>query len=442
MIIRKSYKFRLYPTEEQLSILKQHGGSSRFVWNQLLNFSNNYKESHNNQYPSKIILQKQIVELKKDHEFIKLCHSQPLQINASRLAETFKKAFSKKVIRERMKKIAIAERETDPIKKAKKLEKANNCGFPQFKSKHRHNDSLFYPQYYKIEKDHIVFSKIGSIKFIKHREVEGKPKFVTIVQDCDQYYVSITSELNVEEKKKMDLEKANIIGIDLGLKEFATFSDGTIIGNPRHLKKYLKRLKKENQNLSRKVFEETDRKTINNKVIKKSSNNRNKNVRKVQQLHKKIRNVRKDFLHKLTHNMIAKYDGFILEDLNIKGMMKNHKLAKSISDVSWSEYERQLAYKSEWSGKYFIKIDRFEASSKTCSKCGWKNEELTLKDRVFICKECGLVIDRDSNASINIKRVGMELLNTTATVEINACGGTLVPVKQEKLEDINYLSNL
>ena len=249
MIIRKSYQFRLYPTIDQLAILKQHGGSSRFVWNQLLNFSNNYKEKHN-RYPSKIILQKQIIELKKNYEFVKLCHSQPLQINALRLSETFKKAFSKRVVKERMKKIAIAEKELDPIKKEKKLEKANNLGFPRFKNKHRHNDSLFYPQNYTIEKDYIVFGKIGSIRFIKHREIEGQPKFATIVQDGDRYYVSITSELNIEDKPKIDLKNANIIGIDLGLKEFATFSDGTVIENPRFLKKHLKRLAKENNNLS------------------------------------------------------------------------------------------------------------------------------------------------------------------------------------------------
>lgn len=202
------------------------------------------------------------------------------------------------------------------------------------------------------------------------------------------------------------------------MKEFATLSDGNTIPNPRHLNKKLKKLKREQNRQSRKQYK---------------SKNFDKQVKKVQDLHRKVRNTRKDFLHKVTSSMIAKYDGVVLEDLNIRGMMKNKKLARHISDVGWYEFGRQLQYKSLWNAKHFTKIDRWYASSKICSKCGNKKMDLKLSDRTYVCENCGNIVDRDFNASTNIRDEGIRVLkekykNTDGQSGINACGEDKVHV--------------
>ena len=189
----------------------------------------------------------------------------------------------------------------------------------------------------------------------------------------------ICCELNI---KDQEIKTDNIIGIDLGLKEFAVFSDGEIISNPKIYRKLENKVKREQKRLSRKEKESKRRRTQQLKLKK---------------IHTKIRNKRKDFLHKLTYHMITKYDGFILEDLSSKNMMKNHKLAKSISDVSWGEFSRMLEYKSKWNFKYFEKIDRFVPSSQICNKCG-NRRNISLSERIYNCPNCGNIIDRDLNA--------------------------------------------
>ena len=171
----------------------------------------------------------------------------------------------------------------------------------------------------------------------------------------------------------------------------------------------------------------------------KGSNNRKKQIEKVQAVHRKIRNTRKDFLHKTSSNMIAKYSGVVLEDLNVSGMMKNSKLARSISDVGWYEFNRMLEYKSLWNAKHFIKIDRWFASSKICNECGSKKVDLKLNDRIYVCKNCGNVVDRDFNASKNILAEGLNVLAKQTTQGhwgSNACGDDKVhfsSVKKEKV---------
>ena len=251
-------------------------------------------------------------------------------------------------------------------------------------------DSFTIPQKYRIGKTFVFIPKVGEVKWIKHRPIKGKVKHLTITQDGDLWFCSVTVELKV----KMPVQKLdNIVGIDVGLKTFATLSDGTTIENPKILKKYQKKLVREQRRLSRRV---------------KGSKNKEEQRLVVAKLHRKVRNVRQDFQHKTTHNMITKYDGFVLEDLNIKGMLKNHCLAKAISDAAWHEWKRQLKYKSEWNNKLFLQIDRWEPSSKTCSDCGWYNLNLTLSDREFVCMNCGVVHDRDENAAINIRKIGIK----------------------------------
>jgi putative transposase len=441
MIINKAYKFRLYPTKEQVAMLRQHGGNVRFVWNKILQYANTTKEELG-KYPTQNDYQKHIIQLKKENEFIKETHSQPIQVNAMRLSNTFARAFKPEVIAERNKKIAKANEIKDIKKKEKALAKALNFGFPKFKSKNKCSDSIFYPQNFIVKKSRIFLPKLKWINYTKHTEIEGTQKSVTITQDGNQYYISITVELEIKDKPKVSLdqankgEAANIVGIDVGLKNFATLSDGTIIKNPRTLKKYLKKLRRANKKLDRQELKEIGQKTCFGKEIKKSSNNRNKQVIEIQRVYRKIRNIRKDFLHKTSYHIITKYDGVILEDLDIKEMLKKNGKAmnRSISDVSWYEFGRMLNYKSEWYSKYFCQVSQYFPSTQKCSKCDGI-AYLSLKDREYICPSCGARMDRDLNAAINIKNEGIKILvNTVATTGIKACGPTAIAVglKQEK----------
>jgi putative transposase len=426
-------------------MLKQHGGNSRFVWNKLLEYANITKKN-TGKYPSQSLLQKQIIQLKKANDFISISYSQPIQINAMRLSDAFTRTFSPETVSLRNQKVARAHAIKDEEKRVKVLNKALNFGFPKFKSRNKSNDSLFYPQNFIVKKSRIYFPKLGWISYIKHREIEGSPKNITITRGGSQYYVSIMCELEIKEKSKPDLDKANIVGIDVGLDFFAVLSDGSEIKNPRTIKKYLKKLRRENRRLARKEIRDTGRKTFYGKEIKESSKNRDKQVIKVQNLHKRIRNIRKDFLHQTSHLIITTYDGVITETLNIAGMLRQNKknkqngrsMNRSISDVSWFEFIRQLEYKSIWNSKYFCKIDQYFPSTQKCSKCG-NLAHLKLEDRIYLCPICGAVMGRDANASVNIKNEGMRILNNTVNTlatqrGINACGSDAIAsgVKQEK----------
>lgn len=364
MLVRKGFKYRLKPTHEQKQSLLQHGGNTRFLWNYLLGKNiETYRVEKQFNFAKAMILS--LPELKKEKEFLSLSFSQSLQTVARQLNDALVRFLEDK-------------------------KKNNSIGFPQFKKKHLNNDSFHCPQKWKLSKSHVQIPKIGKVKWIKHRPLQGKPKSITITQDGKHWYCSVLCEVNVkEETKKSD----NIVGIDRGLKDFAVLSDNTKIKRKRFIKKFENKLARAQRSLSRK---------------EKGSKNRFKQKRKVQKIHRKIRNSRKDFLHKATHHLIANYDGFCLENLNIQGMMKNHKLAKSIADASWREFKRQLEYKSIWYSKYFIVIDRFFPSTKLCSTCGRKRD-MKLSDRVYNC-ECGFVMDRDLNASINILNEGLSTL--------------------------------
>jgi putative transposase len=376
MLVQKGFMFRLVPTKEQKQKLLQQGGNARFVWNYFLKINiDYYKERGKFKFYHELAVF--LPKLKKEYPFLKESFSQSLQMVARQFDKALKDSFTKEK------------------------------GFPSFKKKNLLNDSFTCPQKWRLGKGFAFIPKIGEVKWIKHRAMQDKPKSITISQDGGRWYCSVLCEYDIEEQEK---KTDNIVGIDVGLKEFATLSDETVTGNPKHLKKYEEKLVSEQRRLNKK---------------QKGSKNRFKQRIKVKKIHTKIKNLRQDFLHKTTSNMITKYDGVVLEDLNVKGMMKNHCLAKSIADVSWSEFTRQLEYKAKWNFKYFVLIERFEPTSKTCSNCGCI-QDMPLSKRQFNCPDCGISIDRDLNASINICRLGQS--------RINACGvGSKEPtLKQEK----------
>ena len=381
MLIQQGYKYRILPTKEQEESLLQCGGNARFLWNYALKTNQDYyKETGKFKFYHELAVS--LPKLKEEHLFLKESFSQSLQM----VLRQFDKALK------------------DSFKKEK--------GFPSFKKKMLLNDSFTCPQKWRLGKGFVFIPKIGEVKWIKHRAMKGKPKSITISQDGDKWYCSVLCEYTIPDKAK---ECDNVVACDVRLKEFATLSDGTVISNPRHTKKYEKKLVKEQRKLSKK---------------QKGSKNRFKQRFKVRKIQNKIRDTRKDFLHKTSNSIAKNYDGIVVENLNIKGMMKNHCLAKSIGDASWFEFNRQLEYKCNWNFKYYLKIGRFEPTTKTCSNCGYV-QEMPLSKRVFDCPDCGISIDRDLNASLNIRNIG---LNTLGHSEINACGDGLIEpsLKQEK----------
>jgi putative transposase len=208
----------------------------------------------------------------------------------------------------------------------------------------------------------------------------------TVSEQAGHWYVS----LQVEEEQAVPENTGPVVGIDLGIKRLATLSDGTVIANPRHLKRRLKQLKRLQRVVSR---------------CKKGSKNRTKAVRKLAKLHRKIKHQRSTTLHQVTARLAKTKSVLVIEDLNVSGMLKNHHLAQAIGDLGFAEFMRQLLYKASWYGSRVLLADRWEPSSKRCSGCGWLDADLTLADRTFYCEQCGLVLDRDLNAAINLQQL-------------------------------------
>ena len=354
----KSFKFQLLPTKDQEVLLSKHFGCKRFVWN---HFLNRRKEEYlkDEKTLNYYDCASELVDLKKVEEtnWLKEINSQTLQHTLRDLDGAYNRFFRKQ------------------------------SKFPKFKSKWD-KQSFRVPQHITIEENKIYFPKFNEgIELNAHREI-GEINFITVSKTpTGKYFVSIASEVG-EIQKLPKSDKS--IGVDLGIKDFAVCSNGDKFNNPKHYHKLEKKLKFTQRQLSKK---------------KKESNNRIKYRKQVALVHEKITNNRQDFLHKLSTKLIHENQVICIEDLNVKGMMANHKLAKSIGNCGWGEFVRQLNYKAEWYGREVVVIDRFFPSSKTCSHCGWINEGLTLKDREWTCV-CGKVIDRDLNASLNILQQG------------------------------------
>lgn len=369
MIINKAYSFRLYPNKQQENIFAQHFGSCRFVYNhflrQRIDFFTANKECEKKGLTYNDT-SKMLTELKKQTEtvWLKEINSQSLQQSLRQLDVAYNNFFNKRT------------------------------KFPKFKKK-LNKQSFLVSQNFKIDVENnlLYIPKCTPIKIVLHRTTEGIIKSVNISRTpSGKYFASILCEVEKTIKPKSE---GSQIGIDLGLKSFLVTSNNEIVDSPKFLRKSEEKLERLQQLLSRKV---------------KGSNRRNKARIKVARIHEKISNQRKDFIHKLSHRLVSENQAIFAEDLHVKGIMANHCLAKSVGDSGWSEFIRQLKYKSEWNGVYFGQIDRFFPSSKRCFSCGWINDSLTLKDREWTCPECNHVVNRDSNAAQNILLFGK--LNT------------------------------
>ena len=374
----KTFEYRIYPTDDQKVLLAKHFGSVRWLYNYALS-----KKIEHYTKTGKTLsvydLKKDIPLLKQDNstEWLKEINSQSLQQSLFHLDTAYKKFFKKQ------------------------------GGFPKFKNK-KSKQSFEIPQSLSVnfDSDYIEIPKFKEpIRTVFHRKFEGEIGTCHIKRsNAGSYYVSILVEDGKELPIKPEIKKETAIGIDVGIKSFAVTSEGEEIANPRHFVTRQRRLASIQRSFSRKI----KRKKKGDPLSK----NAEKQKLKLQQLHEHVANQRKDFLHKVTTRLIRENQTICIEDLNVKGMMKNRKLSKHIGDVGWGMFFQFLRYKSDWYGNNILTIGRFEPSSKTCSKCGYINKDLKLKDREWICPVCGERHDRDVNAAINILNFAFENLNT------------------------------
>jgi putative transposase len=375
----KAFKYRIYPTSEQSVLLAKSFGCTRWFYNYALNLtSETYKQTGKGLSRNEII--KLLPSLKKEYEWLSEAPSQVLQQAALNLSSAFLNFFE------------------------------GRAKYPNFKKK-QNRQSIRFPQGCKLKDDTLKLPKIGDVHCKVSRQPEGTLKSVTVsVNPSGEYLAACLYDNGKDLPEKSTEGKA--IGIDVGLTHYAVTSDGTKHGNPKYYRKYEKKLAKRQKQLSHKL---------------KGSANRNKARVKVAKVHAKIVRCREDFLHKLSRKLVDENQVIVVENLAVRNMVKNHKLAKSISDAGWEQFCTMLKYKAEWAGKTYIEVDRFYPSSKTCNNCLNRVDSLSLDIRSWQCPKCGENHDRDINAAKNILYEGLRILTVGHTV--TASGGRVRPSK-------------
>lgn len=369
----RAYKYRLYPTEEQKEMFAKTFGCCRFVYNWALDLKikayKERKETLGNVYLTNLM----VSELKKEKEWLTEVNAQSLQSALRNLDAAYTNFF----------------RDTKAV------------GFPRFKSR-KDRQSFHCPQGSRVDFKASTISvfKIKNIPAVLHRKFSGAVKTVTIsMTPSGKYFASVLVDTDIKELAPSAPQSATTVGIDLGIKSLAVCSDGRAFDNPKNLRGGLARLAVLQRRLCRK---------------RKGSANRDKMRRKVARLQERISNQRKDHIHKITHALThdSQVRTICVEDLNVKGMLRNHHLAQSVADASFGMFLAMLEYKCKWYGVNLVKIDRFAPSSKTCGKCGNVYRGLKLSERSWVCSECGTRHDRDFNAAYNIKEFGLKALPT------------------------------
>ena len=378
-------RIRLYPTDAQAQALAVQFGSARWAWNNALAENQRlYAETGKSlNYHAMVI---RLPKLKQEFEWLKDADAQALQQSLQHLARAYENFFAKR------------------------------GRFPRFKSKHG-RQSIQYPQRVKLNGSRIYLPKVGWTKCVVHREIIGKFKTITVSRNaCGQFYASILTNDGLDMPAVSTEGKA--IGIDVGLTHIAITSDGSKFDNPRHIRKAQRNLKRKQQSLSRK---------------KKGSKRREKARKMVARVHQRIADARKDYLHKLSRRIVNENQVIAVETLNVKGMLKNHNLAKAVADVSWNMLTSFLEYKAARAGKAFVKCDRWFPSTKACSDCGSISETKPLDVRSWTCPHCGTHHDRDINAARNIRDEGLRILAGGQPVAASGGNASRVSVRKSRV---------
>jgi putative transposase len=383
MRVQRAYKTELDLTDRQVTACRQHAGAARWAYNWGLRVKQEqYRATKKN--PSAIDLHRELNALKKTDVpwmyQVSKCAPQEALWNLDAAFTNFFRRCA--------------------LKKHGKWK--GKLGYPQFKTKKKGLGSFRLTGRIVVSDKAIVLPRLGRLR-LKERDYLPTSDQVqilsaTVSEQAGHWYVS----LQVEQEQAVPQNTGPVVGIDLGIKNLATLSDGEVIANPRHLKRRLKKLKRFQRVVSRR---------------QKGGKNRRKAVSKLAKLHRQIKSQRRNTLHQVTTRLAKTKSVLVIEDLGVSGMLQNHNLAQAIGDAGFAEFKRQLLYKAAWYGARVLLADRWEPSSKTCSGCGWRDSELALSTRTFLCQQCGLVLDRDLNAAINLAKLAGSLSDS-----LNACG--------------------